>query len=99
LGEGAGNFTVTLKREPRCIDAAKGNPCAPAPSGVPRLEQAEGVVAIDPAVCQGCGNSASACPRMAIEVMHHRDRQFMAKIGLGRGRLEMFEIAASAAPK
>ena len=51
------------------------------PFGVPRVDQAEGVVAIDPVVCLGCGNCASACPRKAIEVMHHRDRQFVAKIG------------------
>ncbi len=50
------------------------------PFGVPRVDQAEGVVTIDPAACQGCGNCASACPRKAIEVMHHRDRQFAAKI-------------------
>jgi heterodisulfide reductase subunit A-like polyferredoxin len=50
------------------------------PYGVPRVDYAEGVVAIDPAACQGCGNCASACPRKAIEVMHHRDRQFISKI-------------------
>jgi heterodisulfide reductase subunit A-like polyferredoxin len=38
------------------------------------------VVVIDPAACQGCGSCASACPRKAIEVGHHRDRQFVAKI-------------------
>jgi heterodisulfide reductase subunit A-like polyferredoxin len=51
------------------------------PFGVPRVDQAAGVVTIDPAACQGCGNCASACPRKAIEVMHNRDRQFEAKIG------------------
>jgi heterodisulfide reductase subunit A-like polyferredoxin len=50
------------------------------PYGVPRVDHAEGVVTIDPAACQGCGNCASACPRKAIEVMHHRDRQFISKI-------------------
>ncbi len=50
------------------------------PYGVPRVDQYEGVVAIDPAACQGCGNCASACPRKAIEVMHQRDKQFVAKI-------------------
>ncbi len=50
------------------------------PYGVPRVDQAEGVITIDPAACQGCGNCASACPRKAIEVMHHRDKQFVAKI-------------------
>jgi len=50
------------------------------PFGVPRVDHAEGVVTIDPAACQGCGNCASACPRKAIEVMHHRDKQFISKI-------------------
>jgi len=50
------------------------------PFGVPRVDPAEGVVTIDPAACQGCGSCASACPRKAIEVMHHRDKQFVAKI-------------------
>jgi heterodisulfide reductase subunit A-like polyferredoxin len=44
------------------------------------MDPAEGVVIIDPAACQGCGSCASACPRKAIEVMHHRDQQFIAKI-------------------
>ena len=47
---------------------------------MPRVDQAEGVITIDPAACHGCGNCASACPRKAIEVMHHRDKQFIAKI-------------------
>jgi heterodisulfide reductase subunit A-like polyferredoxin len=51
------------------------------PYGVPRVDQAEGVITIDPAACHGCGNCASACPRKAIEVMHHRDNQFLSKIG------------------
>jgi heterodisulfide reductase subunit A-like polyferredoxin len=50
------------------------------PYGVPRIDETEGVIIIDPAACQGCGNCASACPRKAIEVMHHRDNQFVAKI-------------------
>ncbi|MFH1596769.1 MAG: 4Fe-4S binding protein, partial [Pseudomonadota bacterium] len=51
------------------------------PFGVPRVDHAEGVVTIDPAACKGCGNCASACPRKAIEVMHHRDKQFISMIG------------------
>jgi heterodisulfide reductase subunit A-like polyferredoxin len=51
------------------------------PFGVPRIDQAKGVAEIDAAACHGCGNCASACPRKAIEVRHHRDRQFIAKIG------------------
>ncbi len=59
------------------------------PFGVPRVNQGEGVIAIDPAACKGCGNCASACPRKAIDVMHHRDRQFICKIcGIGVADLE-----------
>jgi len=50
------------------------------PFGVPRVDHRERVVEIDPAACKGCGNCASACPRKAIDVMHNRDRQFVAKI-------------------
>jgi heterodisulfide reductase subunit A-like polyferredoxin len=58
------------------------------PYGVPRVDQAEGVITIDPAACHGCGNCASACPRKAIELMHYRDKQFLAKIGA----MEMEEV-------
>jgi heterodisulfide reductase subunit A-like polyferredoxin len=51
------------------------------PYGVPRMDESEGVVVIDPASCQGCGNCASACPRKAIAVKHNLDEQFIAKIG------------------
>jgi heterodisulfide reductase subunit A-like polyferredoxin len=63
------------------------------PYGVPHVDQGEGVVNIDPAACQGCGNCASACPRKAIEVMHHRDKQFVAKISA----LEVEEVEDQAA--
>jgi heterodisulfide reductase subunit A-like polyferredoxin/uncharacterized protein with ACT and thioredoxin-like domain len=67
-----------------CVDPKKCIICLTCmrtcPYGVPRVDQYEGVITIDPAACQGCGNCASACPRKAIEVMHHRDKQFVAKI-------------------
>jgi heterodisulfide reductase subunit A-like polyferredoxin len=44
------------------------------------MDETEGVVVIDPAACQGCGNCASACPRKAISVHHNLDEQFIAKI-------------------
>ncbi len=59
------------------------------PFGVPRVNQAEGVMAIDPAACKGCGNCASACPRKAIDVMHNRDQQFVSQIcGIALADLE-----------
>jgi heterodisulfide reductase subunit A-like polyferredoxin len=67
-----------------CVDPQKCVICLTCmrtcPYGVPRVDQAEGVITIDPAACHGCGNCASACPRKAIEVMHHRDKQFISKI-------------------
>ncbi|MGB8993501.1 MAG: FAD-dependent oxidoreductase [Desulfobaccales bacterium] len=65
------------------------------PFGVPRVDPLEGVVTIDPAACQGCGSCASACPRKAIEVMHNRDRQFIAKIGAIESEKEAEDQAAS----
>jgi heterodisulfide reductase subunit A len=50
------------------------------PYNVPRVDEEEGVVIIDPAACQGCGNCATACPRGAIQVEHSTDDQFIAKI-------------------
>ncbi|HID30395.1 MAG TPA: CoB--CoM heterodisulfide reductase iron-sulfur subunit A family protein, partial [Desulfobacterales bacterium] len=50
------------------------------PYNVPRVDEEEGVVVIDPAACQGCGNCATACPRGAIQVEHSTDEQFIAKI-------------------
>jgi heterodisulfide reductase subunit A-like polyferredoxin len=44
------------------------------------MNEAEGVVEIDPAACQGCGNCASACPRKAITVGHYKDDQMVALI-------------------
>jgi heterodisulfide reductase subunit A-like polyferredoxin len=50
------------------------------PFNVPKVDEDAGVIMIDPAACQGCGNCATACPRGAIEVGHSKDDQFIAKI-------------------
>ena len=39
-----------------------------------------GAAYIEAAVCQGCGSCASECPAKAIDVMHYRDGQVMAKV-------------------
>ena len=48
------------------------------PFGVPQVN-AEGMIEINPAACQGCGNCASACPRKLIQVQHQTDDQIIAK--------------------
>lgn len=48
--------------------------------GVPRVDEEEGVIIIDAAACQGCGNCAAACPREAITVGYNTDEQYIAKI-------------------
>jgi heterodisulfide reductase subunit A-like polyferredoxin len=49
--------------------------------GVPKINEEEGVIVIDAAACQGCGNCAAACPRGAITMGHNTDEQYIAKIG------------------
>ena len=39
-----------------------------------------GAAYIEPAICQGCGICAAECPAKAIQVMHYRDAQVMAKV-------------------
>jgi heterodisulfide reductase subunit A2 len=39
-----------------------------------------GAAYIEPTTCQGCGICASECPAKAINVMHYRDAQVMAKV-------------------
>lgn len=50
------------------------------PFDVPKYDEAKGIVNINPAACQGCGNCASACPRGAIEVAHNTNEQYLEKI-------------------
>ncbi len=48
------------------------------PYGVPRIN-ADGVAEIEAAMCHGCGVCAAECPAKAIELMHYKDRQIVAK--------------------
>ncbi|MFH1962950.1 MAG: 4Fe-4S binding protein [bacterium] len=49
------------------------------PYDVPFINN-NGAAEIEPAKCQGCGICASECPAKAIELMHYKDNQVMAKV-------------------
>ncbi|MGQ9675718.1 MAG: FAD-dependent oxidoreductase [Chloroflexota bacterium] len=48
------------------------------PYHVPRINE-ENVAEIAVAACQGCGTCAGECPGKAIELLHYRDEQVLAK--------------------
>ena len=48
------------------------------PYDVPKIN-ADGVAEIETAICHGCGICASECPAKAIQLMHYKDRQIIAK--------------------
>ncbi|NQT01444.1 MAG: 4Fe-4S binding protein, partial [Planctomycetes bacterium] len=48
------------------------------PYNVPQIN-AEGVAEIEVAMCHGCGICASECPAKAIQLMHYKDVQVIAK--------------------
>jgi heterodisulfide reductase subunit A len=48
------------------------------PYDVPTIN-VEGVVEIETAMCHGCGICASECPAKAIQLMHYKDSQLIAK--------------------
>jgi len=48
------------------------------PYNVPQIN-AEGVAEIEVAMCHGCGICASECPARAIQLMHYKDAQVIAK--------------------
>jgi heterodisulfide reductase subunit A len=49
------------------------------PYDVPVITE-EGVAHIEAAACQGCGICAAECPAKAIQLMHYRDEQVVAKV-------------------
>jgi heterodisulfide reductase subunit A2 len=48
------------------------------PYNVPRINE-RGVAEIEMANCQGCGSCASECPAKAIQLLHYKDAQIIAK--------------------
>lgn len=57
------------------------------PYGVPRIQSDYtgvgniiGAAYIEPAICQGCGSCAAECPARAIQIMHFKDIQTIAKL-------------------
>lgn len=68
-----------------CVDETKCILCLTCirtcPYGAPKVDEEEGVIVIDTAICHGCGSCACACPREAITVGHNTDEQYIAKIG------------------
>jgi heterodisulfide reductase subunit A-like polyferredoxin len=48
------------------------------PYDVPTIN-VEGVAEIETAMCHGCGICASECPAKAIQLMHYKDSQLIAK--------------------
>ncbi len=52
------------------------------PYGVPQISDA-GKAVIDTSKCKGCGSCAAECPAKAIDLLHYRDRQIVAKTRAG----------------
>jgi len=48
------------------------------PYDVPEINE-DGVAEIEAAMCHGCGICASECPAKAIQLMHYKDAQIIAK--------------------
>ena len=48
------------------------------PYGAPYINQ-EGVAEIEVAKCRGCGICTAECPRMAIQLLHYKEEQLIAK--------------------
>jgi heterodisulfide reductase subunit A-like polyferredoxin len=48
------------------------------PYDVPQINE-DGVAEIEPAMCHGCGICVSECPAKAIQMMHYKDTQLIAK--------------------
>ena len=50
------------------------------PYNVPEIDPKTNRAYIEAAQCQGCGICASLCPRKAITLQHHTDKQTLAKV-------------------
>lgn len=82
LSAGGAVASVTAEKCTGCLTCVRICPYH-APKIKADLPGAGGILGaafIEPAVCQGCGICASECPAKAIDVMHYRDAQVMAKV-------------------
>jgi heterodisulfide reductase subunit A-like polyferredoxin len=86
----AGRALTTLSRDSITVDAMVARvdheACAACltcvrtcPFGVPFIND-EGSAEIDASKCKGCGTCAAECPAKAIDLMHSRDVQILAKV-------------------
>ena len=86
----AGRALTTLAKDSITVDAmvarVDSSVCASCltcvrtcPFGVPVIDD-EGKAEIDASKCKGCGTCAAECPAKAIDLMHSRDVQILAKV-------------------
>jgi heterodisulfide reductase subunit A-like polyferredoxin len=70
---------ITAKVDPehcvKCLTCVRS-----CPFGVPQFNEAEKVVEINEALCQGCGVCTAVCPRQAIGLSFYEDDQIVCKI-------------------
>ncbi len=86
----AGRALTVLARDSITVDAmvarVNADVCAACltcvrtcPFGVPVIDE-DGKAIIDAGKCKGCGTCAAECPAKAIDLMHSRDVQILAKV-------------------
>ncbi len=102
----AGRALTTLARDSITVDAmiarVDADACAACltcvrtcPFGVPFIND-EGSAEIDASKCKGCGTCAAECPAKAIDLMHSRDVQILAKVKVAVRKQNIDVIPAKA---
>jgi len=92
----AGRALTTLAKDAITVDAmvarVNSDACAACltcvrtcPFGVPMIDE-DGSAVIDASKCKGCGTCAAECPAKAIDLMHSRDVQIIAKVRAAMSR-------------